>query len=259
MAVSINGNISNVIYGKGDVCLQLTPFDNYRMFTLYEDWRTDDHKPIDLSNGQKIYLVFKSKKKEIRIPEYDLINSNYTVDKVNGQVLFKISQKNAIDILDMDTNVFYITRVYEVTDYTGERVISSDEEVLYTGLFKDETSNTTDSYTSKLKASMGLLEDRTKEVQSLQESNVALIEQNTNYAAQVTDLQDEIDRLNSRISELEAKLAEYESGNEYSGTVIDTEATHHTIITGYTLKDGKEFTEEQMAEALRNLQIDTQE
>ena len=259
MAVSISGNTSNVIYGKGDICLQLTPFDNYRLFTLYEDWRTDDHKPIDLSNGQKIYLVFKTKKKEIRIPEYDLVDSNYSVDKVNGQVLFKISQKNAIDILALETNVFYITRVYEVTDYSGERVLSSDEEVLYTGQFKDETSNTIDSYTAQLKASLSVIEDRNNEIEGLQESNVLLIEQNTNYAAQVTDLQDEIDKLNARITELEAQLAEYERGNEYTGKVIDTEATHHTIITGYTLKDGTEFTESQMADALKNLQIDTQE
>ena len=110
MAVSVSGNTSSVVYGKGDICLKLNPFDNFRLFTLYEDWRSDDRKPIDLSNGQKIYLVFKSKKKEIRIPEYDEINSAYTVDKVNGQVLFKISKKNAIDILAMDTRVFYITR-----------------------------------------------------------------------------------------------------------------------------------------------------
>ena len=133
MAVDVKGNTSSVVYGKGDICLKINPFDNFRLFTLYEDWRSDDHVPIDLSNSQKIYLVFKSKKKEIRIPEYDEVNSAYTVDKVNGQVLFKISKKNAIDILALDTRVFYITRIYDTTDYTGEKVVSSDEEVLYTG------------------------------------------------------------------------------------------------------------------------------
>ena len=64
MAVSVSGNTNSVVYGKGDICLKLNPFDNFRLFTLYEDWRSDDRKPIDLSNGQKIYLVFKSKKKE---------------------------------------------------------------------------------------------------------------------------------------------------------------------------------------------------
>ena len=151
MAVSIKGNVSNVGYGKGDVCLKINPFDSYRLFTLYEDWRGDDRVPIDLSNNQKLYLVFKSNNKEIRIPEYNTIDSNYIVDKVNGQVLFKISKKNAIDILAMDEKKFYITRLYDTTDYTGDNVLSSDEEVLYNGVWKDESDNTVDNYTSQLK------------------------------------------------------------------------------------------------------------
>lgn len=256
MAVSVNGNTSNVIYGKGDVCLKLNPFDNFRMFTLYEDWRSDDRKPLDLSGGQKIYLVFKSKKKEIRIPEYDLLNSEYTVDKVNGQVLFKISKKNAIDILAMDENIFYITRVYDITDITGEKVVSTDEEVLFTGKFKDETSNTVDNYTAQVKNLMSMVEDRNKQIKDLQESSVKLMEQNANMSVQLSNLQDENDKLNARIAELESSLAEYESGNVYEGTVIDDNATHHTIITGMTL-NGKQYTEDQMAEALKGLKIDT--
>lgn len=253
MAVSIKGNTSSVVYGKGDICLKINPFDNFRLFTLYEDWRNDDRKPIDLSNGQDIYLVFKSRNKEIRIPEYDLIDSDYTVDKVNGQVLFKISKKQAIDILAMDTRVFYITRVYKVTDYTGEKILSSDEEVLYTGQWKDETSNTVDNYTSQLKNVMGILEDRNQQIKDLQESNVKLMEQNADFAESLAALQEENDRLSSEISDLEAKLAEYEAGNEYQGTVIG-DATHHTVITGQRL-NGNEYTEEQLAEALKTLEI----
>lgn len=253
MAVSVKGNTSSVVYGKGDICLKLNPFDNYRMFTLYEDWRSDDHKPIDLSNGQKIYLVFRSKNKEIRIPEYDLIDSNYTVDKVNGQVLFKITKKQAIDILAMDTRVFYITRVYNITDYTGEKVVSSDEEVLYTGQWKDETSNTVDNYTAQLKNLMDIVNERNNQIKSLQESNVKLMEQNAEFAESMNTLQEENDKLSADISALEAKLAEYEAGNEYSGMVVG-DGTHHTVITGRTL-NGNEYTEKQLADALKGLEI----
>lgn len=253
MAVSIKGNTSSVVYGKGDICLKLNPFDNFRMFTLYEDWRSDDRKPIDLSNGQKLYLVFRSKKKEIRIPEYDLIDSEYTVDKVNGQVLFKISKKQVIDILAMENRVFYITRVYDVTDYTGQKVLSSDEEVLYTGQWKDETSNTVDNYTTQLKNLMDIVNERNKQIKDLQEANVKLMEQNADFATSLTSLQEENEKLQSDISNLEARLAEYEAGNEYSGTVVG-EGTHHTVITGRTI-DGQQYTEEQMAEALKTLEI----
>ena len=252
MAITVKGNTSSVVYGKGDICLKINPFDNFRLFTLYEDWRSDDRKPIDLSNGQKIYLVFRSKNKEIRIPEYDMIDSDYTVDKVNGQVLFKIPKKQAVDILSLDNRVFYITRVYDVTDYTGEKILSSDEEVLYTGQWKDETSNTVDNYTSQLKNLMGIVEDRNKQIKDLQDANVKLMEQNANFA---TSLQEEYDNLLSYYNLIEAKLTEYESCNEYSGTVVG-EGTHHTVITGLTLTgENVEFTEEQMAAALKNLEV----
>ncbi len=255
MAIDVKGNTSSVVYGKGDICLKINPFDNFRLFTLYEDWRNDDRKPIDLSNGQKIYLVFRSKNKEIRIPEYDMIDSDYTVDKVNGQVLFKIPKKQAIDILSLDNRVFYITRVYNVTDYTGEKVLSSEEEVLYTGQWKDETSNTVDNYTSQLKNLMGIVEDRNKQVKDLQDANVKLMEQNANFATTLNTLQEEYDKLLADYNLLEAKLTEYESGNEYSGTVVG-EGTHHTVITGLTLTgENVEFTEEQMAAALKNLEV----
>jgi len=247
MAVSIKGNVNSTIYGKGDVCLKLNPFDNFRLFTLYENWKSDDRTPLDLSNGQKIYLIFKSKNKEIRIPEYDLIDSEYTVDKVNGQVLFKISKKNAIDILAMDTRVFYITRVYEVTDYTGDKVVSSDEEVLYTGLWKDESENTVDNYTSQLKAATDLLEDRNKQVKDLMETNAKLMKQNAEYAESLNTLQEENDKMSNEISDLETQVAEYESGVEYEGTLVG-EGTHYNII------EGKKFTEDQMKDAMKYLE-----
>lgn len=247
MAVSIKGNVNSTIYGKGDICLKLNPFDNFRLFTLYENWKSDDRTPLDLSNGQKIYLIFKSKNKEIRIPEYDLIDSEYTVDKVNGQVLFKISKKNAIDILAMDTRVFYITRVYEVTDYTGDKVVSSDEEVLYTGLWKDESENTVDNYTSQLKAATDLLEDRNKQVKDLMETNAKLMKQNAEYAESLNTLQEENDKMSNEISDLETQVAEYEGGVEYEGTLVG-EGTHYNII------EGKKFTEDQMKDAMKYLE-----
>lgn len=247
MAVSIQGNVNSTIHGKGDICLKINPFDNFRLFTLYENWRSDDRTPLDLSNGQKLYLIFKSKRKEIRIPEYDLIDSEYTVDKVNGQVLFKISKKNAEDILSMDTRVFYITRVYEVTNYTGDRVVSSDEEVLYTGQWKDESENTVDNYTSQLKAATDILDDRNQQIKDLMETNAKLMQQNAEYAEKINELQDENSKLEKDVSELESKLTEYESGTEFTGQLVG-EGTHYNII------EGKKFTEEQMKDAMKYLE-----
>jgi len=250
MAVTIDGSTSNVIYGKGDVSLQLNPGDNYRMFTLYKDWQSQDPQPIDLSNGQKLYLVFKSLKKEIRIPEYDLINSDYSVDKVNGQVLFKISKKNSIDILAMDKRVFYIVRQYDVVDGIGENDRTSDEEILYTGVWKDESESTVESYTTRIKNLEADLEAKNKEILGLQAGNLKLMEQNAELAQEKAKLQDEKKDLQTVIGELEIKLNEYESGTEYTGNVIGGGSTYSIIAGGRLTED---FTEEQMKEMLGKL------
>lgn len=244
---TVNGNTTTVVYGKGDICLKLNPFDNYRMFTLYDNWKSDDRKPLDLSNGQKMYLIFRSKNKEIRIPEMDTIDTSYTVDKVNGQVLFKINQKNAVDILAMDTRTFYITRTYETYDTSGEKVLSSDEEVMYTGLWKEEGTNTIENYTSQIKSLTDILEERNTQIKDLQESNAKLIEQNTNFATQLETLKDTNDQLSSQITELEKKVNEYESGAEYTGTIIG-EGQQISIISGRT------YTEDELKEISKNLE-----
>ena len=84
-----------------------------------------------------------------------------------------------------------------------------------------------------------------------------LMEQNTDFATTLTTLQEENDKLLSEIAALEAKLAEYEAGNEYNGMVVG-EGTHHTVITGRTL-NGNEYTEEQLADALKTLEIKVSE
>ena len=243
MAVPVSGNISNVIYAKGDTCLKISPFDNYRMFTLYQDWTSDDRKPLNLSGGDKLFLVFKGKNKEIRIPEYDTIMLDFTVDKANGQVLFKISQKNAIDILSIDTRVFYITRVFETYNLEGNKVVSSDEEVLYTGQWSNEGENIKD-YTSQIKKLMDLLAERNKTIQELQTSNAQLIEQNVNFAAQIEDIKSMNEQLTSQVESLSQELGTYQSGTEYQGVVIG-EGKSVTVYTQKTL------TEEQLLEKVK--------
>jgi len=244
MAISLIDE-KNTVYGKGDVCLKISPFDNFRKFTLYENWKNDDRKTIDISNGPKIYLVFKTKKKEIRIPEY----TEYDVDKVNGEVMFKITKKNAIDILSLSDHTFYITRIYETTDMSGDNVTSSDEEVLYAGQWKDESSSEVESYTEKIKTLLAMLEDRNQQIKDLQSSNAALMEQNVNFAAQIEDYKDTVDSLNNEINTLETKVATYESGEIYEGKVLSDDGTMVYVDTS-SAKD-LNMTEEQWGQAIK--------
>lgn len=244
---TLKGNASNTIYGGGDTCLHLNPFDSYRLFTLYENWKSDDRKPLDLSIGQNLYLVFKSKKREIRIPEVDTTYTDYTVDKVNGQVLFKINQKNAIDILSMDNNIFYITRVYEMYDGLDANKITSDEEVVFTGRWKDDSDTTLDTTTSQLKTLSDTLAERNSTIKDLQATIANLMAQNVDYAERIEELTQTNNTLANEVSELELKLNEYENGMEYSGTVIG-EGTYTNIIST------RQYTEDELKDALKNLE-----
>lgn len=234
MALNIIGNSSENVYTKGDVCLQLTPFDNYRMFTLYTDWRDVDRQPLDLTGNQKIYLVFKSKSKEIRIPEFDNIDSRYNVDKVNGQVVFKISQKNSVDILAMDSNVFYITRVFEITDTSGNFIKSSEEEVLYTGEWKEEGSRGPENLTAQIKSLNSMITALKDNIAELQKSNADLIQQNVDFAVQIEEYKSLNETLESQNADLQEQIAKYESGEIYEGEVLDNSVTRTNIITHHS-------------------------
>ena len=119
MAEIITGDKTKSIKGVGELSLRISAFDSYRLFTLYENVNKDSQKVMDVSGNQKYYLVFKSPNKEIRIPEYDP-KGFFEVDKVNGCILFKITKKNAEDILGMKTageRIFYIISLIVKSNY----------------------------------------------------------------------------------------------------------------------------------------------
>ena len=63
----ITGDTTKGIKRVGELALRISKFDSYRLFTLYEN--VNEKKVMNVSGDQKHYLVFRSPKKEIRIPE----------------------------------------------------------------------------------------------------------------------------------------------------------------------------------------------
>lgn len=229
MGVSVKGNAINTIYERGDTCLEIVPFDSYRLFTLYQDWK-DNTVTLDLSNSQCIYLVFKSKNKEVRIPEYNTEGSKINVDKVNGQVLFKINQKNALNILSMDNRIFYITRVYETYNPQEGSIIPSDEEAIYMGKWFGPDSVGMDSLTNQIKNLTALLEERNQSIHDLQQSNAELIQQNVDLATELEDTKAANDELEAKVNDLETENDGYKSGDQYDGFVVG-DGTHYKILS----------------------------
>ena len=198
------------LYSVGETCLLLDPFDNYRVFNLYLDYA--NHIPLDISDGQKLYLIFRSNNKEIRIPEYNTFSPYIKIDKVNGQVLFKINKKQATDILSMSNRTFYITRVYESYNSVMETSVQSDEEVIFSGFWADRNTTKESNLTQTVKDLQDLVTQRDEIINGLTNTIMDLSSENATQ-------QDTVDELNKAIESLQQQYDDFREAveKEYPG------------------------------------------
>lgn len=246
MAELITGDATKGIKSIGELALRISKFDSYRLFTLYENVR--ERKVMDVSGNHKYYLVFKSPKKEIRIPEYEP-NGFFEVDKANGCILFKITKKNAEDILGMKTageKIFHIIRVFEERDSFGKVLSVTDEVEVYNGKWGDDydfstftTENKVDLLTKSLAVQMDKNATQLNEYKDLLEKYNGEVEKNS-------DLEKELEALRAERDSLQTLLNEY-TGNTYDGTLLSTDTKY--VAFENTL-DNVSFTEEQLSAAL---------
>jgi hypothetical protein len=197
--------------------------------------------------------VFKSPKKEIRIPEYDS-KGFFEVDKANGCVLFKITKKNAEDILSMKTageKIFHIIRVFEETDSFGKVLNITDEVEVYHGRWGDDsdfntftTENKVDLLTKALAAQVD------KNAKLLTEYN-DLLEQYNLETQKTSDLEKEIEVIRAERDELQILLNEY-SGDTHDGIVLSTD-TKYVAFENALEDGGVKLTEEQYKSAMDQL------
>ena len=249
MANVITGDTTKGIKGIGELALRISRYDSYRLFTLYEN--VNDKKVMDVSGDQKHYLVFRSPKKEIRIPEYDP-KGFFEVDKVNGCVLFKITKKNAEDILSMKTGgqkIFHIIRVFEEKDEFGKVLNVTDEVEVYNGKWGDDedfsaysTENKVDLLTKALAAQID------KNAKLLNEYN-DLFEKYNLEVNKISELEKELEELRAERDSLQTQLNEF-MGSTYDGTLLSTDTKY---IAFENTMDNISFTEEQFNSAMNDL------
>ena len=248
MANVITGDTTKGIKGIGELALRISRYDSYRLFTLYEN--VNDKKVMDVSGDQKHYLVFRSPKKEIRIPEYDP-KGFFEVDKVNGCVLFKITKKNAEDILSMKTGgqkIFHIIRVFEEKDEFGKVLNVTDEVEVYNGKWGDDedfsaysTENKVDLLTKALAAQID------KNAKLLNEYN-DLFEKYNLEVNKISELEKELEALRAERDSLQTQLNEF-MGSTYDGTLLSTDTKY---IAFENTINNVSFTEEQLSEAIKD-------
>jgi hypothetical protein len=191
-----NLNVSENPLPQGDGSIRISPFDDYFLFTLYDE-KNGQNVPIDLSNVGTLYISFIGTNDEVKIPNYTNVTD---IDMANGQVLFRISGADGKRILGLNTSNFYIS-----SKMKGESGTTSDESVLYTGTFSSVTSAARESLTSQLTKSTAELNTQ---ITSLSAENSILTANNITLNKKIEELNTVVNALTSSNQELSNELAE---------------------------------------------------
>lgn len=177
---------------QGDATIRISPFDDYFLFTLFQDPSSGDLTipiPIDLTSVGSLYISFIGENDEIRIAYHQQVAE---VDMSSGQVLFRISKEESKKILALDNNNFYISSL--MVDKEGNAV--SDESVLYTGKFLTLTDEAQKSMTEKYDTLLALS-----------------IEKEISAQAEIKRLSDELSKANEVIGDRNATIDALNNSN----------------------------------------------
>ena len=123
----VNLSVNETPMPQGDGTIRISPFDDYFLFTLFDEVDGED-TPIDLSNVGSIFINFIGSADEIDIKNHTQVAE---VDLSRGEVLFRITRSDSKKILVLDNNNFYIST--KMIDETDDSI--SDESVLYQGIW----------------------------------------------------------------------------------------------------------------------------
>jgi polyhydroxyalkanoate synthesis regulator phasin len=229
--------VDDVILPQGDGTIRISPFDDYILFTIYEE-RNGSDTPIDFLSAGSIFLSFIGENDEIKIPYYTNVKQ---MDLSAGQVLFRISAEDSKKILALDNNNFYVS-----VQMQAEGENASDESVIYTGKFlsfADEAQQSlTDKYDLLLKASIeegvehqAQISERDKEIAQLKQTitdlenrNQVLFDNNITISNELADLAKD---LSSDVIDaaLQASAAAQQAGAAAQKASVDIQASSATI------------------------------
>ena len=101
----VNLSVNEEALPQGDGVIRISPFDDYFLFTLYDEIDSED-TPIDLSNVGDIFINFIGTTDEINIKNHTQVAE---VDLSQGEVLFRITKSDSKKVLALNNNNFYIS------------------------------------------------------------------------------------------------------------------------------------------------------
>jgi hypothetical protein len=191
-----NLSVSEEPLPQGDGNIRISHFDDYFLFTLYDE-KDGQNVPIDLSNVGTIYISFIGTTDEVKIPNYTNVKD---IHMAGGQVLFRISAAEGKRILRLNTSNFFIS-----TKMIGENNTASDESVIYTGTFSSISDAAKQSLTSQLNK---VKTDLTSQITTLTKENASLNDTIKSQSQKIDSLTVALTALTNSNAELTNELAE---------------------------------------------------
>lgn len=198
----VNLSVNEMPLPQGDGMIRISPFDDYFLFTLYDEVDGED-TPIDLSNVGTLYLNFLGDTDDIDIKNHTQVEE---IDLSQGEVLFRITRSDSKKILALSNNNFYIsTQMIDREDGS-----TSDESVLYQGIWLAADDANRISLTRQIEEARVeysiLLSNLQEENVKLKAENNELINSANEDDLTIQKLQNSNDELTNELEELSKDL-----------------------------------------------------
>ena len=155
---------TTLIYGQGDCNIIVNPFDNFFKFTILKTNGTETPTPLDLGNNATYFMVFiNNQNGKLR---FSSVVDLTLADPTKGDILFKVPEADATNIVTFKTLEFYIVSKFPDTGL---------ETQIYQGVFnKPQDIQTVKMTNDSIKTAQNTtIETKINEISTKQETIIA--------------------------------------------------------------------------------------
>jgi hypothetical protein len=155
---------TTLIYGQGDCNIIVNPFDNFFKFTILKTNGTETPTPLDLGSSATYFMVFiNNQNGKLRFPS---VTDPTLADPTKGDVLFKVPEADATNIITFTTLEFFIVSKFPDTGL---------ETQIYQGVFnKPQNIQAVKATNDNIKTAQStVIETKINEIATKQEAIIA--------------------------------------------------------------------------------------
>jgi hypothetical protein len=216
-------------YLPGDGTLVVPDFDSYIMFDFSQMLPDGSLVETDLSSAGQVFLTFIDDQRQVKIAA---LSNMANINKVIGQVVFKITKENSSSIFQLSNRYYFISTAVSV----GSAIIN--ETVLYSGVWLKANEPERVTFSDRLRllnldltASDAQKSTLQIEVDNLKMKKTASSDRSLQLDAIIVDLRNQIGVTSEEITQIESKIEqEQESAIAAADLAVEQEADEKNAI-----------------------------